>query len=314
MKDTLKPDTTFEHVSVLAEKIKEILSLSPGAVYVDGTLGLGGHAIHFSDNLEPNGTIIGFDWDINMLNEAKVRLSHHTNLETILINQSFSNIPEIISEYKENHPEKMIKGILLDLGVNNMHFKDPTRGLSFLEDSPLDMRMDQSKELTAADIINTWNADDLSDIFQKYGDERWHKRIVAGILDVRSTCTINSTLQLSEIIIRSVPGHVRKYKIHPATRVFQALRIAVNDELNELENSIIDIAQSLSSGGKLAIISYHSGEDRIVKHTFRKLTDKNAINPLLFSLYNKKPIIPEDDEIRENPKSRSAKLRVLEKL
>ncbi len=303
----------FEHIPVMLQEISEHFHLNTDDVYVDGTLGLAGHASYFANKIQPNGWIIGFDWDEKMLRKAKENLQQLSDIHTLFIHDSFSNIPETLTAFKQKHPHNPIKAILLDLGVNNMHFVDPSRGLSFMYDGPLDMRMDQRKELTAEWIINKWSEKDLYEILVKYGDERWHKRIVASIIQQRKIQPITSTLHLAEMIRDAVPAHVRRMKIHPATKTFQALRIAVNEELDELSQCIKEISQCLDPDGTLAVISYHSGEDRIIKHAFKDLTDKHTHTHISYEVLTKKPLTPTLEEIKLNPKSRSAKLRVIRK-
>ncbi len=275
------------HIPVLAKEIVDGLQLTSGMTVLDGTVGLGGHAALICDAIAPNGQLIGFDRDARNLAVAKERLGN----DVLLINDSFANV------VRHNIP--MLDAVLLDLGFSSVHVDDATRGFSFMHDGPLDMRYDTTQALTAAFIVNSWSRDDIATILRAYGEELQAKEIARTIFDARQKEHITTTGQLAALITSIIP---RRGKIHPATRTFQALRIAVNDELGELERGLIAITERLKPGGRFAIITFHSLEDRIVKQFFK---DDPHFTPL-----TKKPIVASDEEIRTNPRSRSAKLRI----
>ncbi len=276
----------FKHVSVMPD---EVMSFVPphARLIVDGTAGEAGHCVLFARSF-PNARIVAFDRDPEMLERARARLEREGISGVELIGESFRSIPLHLSG---------ADFILLDLGVSMHHFRGAGRGFSYTDDT-LDMRLDPRLEETAEDLINHRSEQDLKLIFQNYGEERFSGRIAHAIVRKRP---IRSAQDLAALIAASVP----RTKGHPATRVFQALRIAVNGELDEIENSLAGLADSLAPGGRLAIISFHSLEDRIVKHGLRKLEGLKVLT--------KKPLEPSDEEIRVNPASRSARLRVAEK-
>jgi 16S rRNA (cytosine1402-N4)-methyltransferase len=297
------------HVSVMVDEIKNIFPLTPGGVYIDGTLGLGGHALAFSDDLKPGGLIVGFDWDKKMLEVAKNNLSSLKDVQVICVNSKFATIPEKIEELLAGDERRgNVQGILLDLGLNNAQIESIERGFSFKEDAPLDMRMDQASDrLSAAQFLNRSSAKEIEDVLFHYGDERWARKIAHVIVERRKASPLVTTADLVDCVLAAIPAAKRDKRIHPATRTFQAVRIAVNNELEELSNALEKLAQLLCTNGVLAVLSYHSGEDRIVKHLFRDLSDSN------FEVIFKKPLIPTESERANNPKSRSAKLRAIRK-
>ena len=301
----------FKHQPVLLNEVLEYLRPKAGGIYVDGTLGGGGHseAILRQTTDDKRPTIIGIDRDLEAIFAAKKNLAEFKD-RVIFIHDNFSNLPAIL---KSLDIEK-VDGILLDLGISSYQLENPNRGFSFQNDAPLDMRMDQSDDLTAADIINFYDEKKLADLFYKYGEERFSRRIARRIVErrgqnLRGLSPITSG-ELVEIIKKSSPPKYRYWqKIHFATRVFQALRIEVNNELNILEDFIPGAAELLKGDGVLTIISFHSLEDRIVKHSFRDLAEKNSEK---YKVLTKKPLLPTEGEIAKNPRARSAKMRALE--
>ncbi|OBQ44802.1 MAG: ribosomal RNA small subunit methyltransferase H [Aphanizomenon flos-aquae WA102] len=281
----------FSHIPVLSQEVITGLNIQAGGNYLDLTIGGGGHSRLILETAE-DVKITAVDQDLDALNAAKENLSEFGN-RVNFIHSNFANY---------QFPENTYDGILADLGVSSYHLDNPERGFSFRNTASLDMRMNQQQSLTAGDIINEWEEKELADIFFKYGEERLSRKIARRIVENRP---FNTTTELANAIAYSVPPKYRYGRIHPATRVFQALRIAVNDELKVLETLIEKAPNALIAGGKIAIISFHSLEDRIVKHGLRNLS--------LLRILTKKPIIATEEEIKENPRSRSAKLRIAER-
>ncbi len=292
------------HIPVLLEAVIRESHVTPGAVYVDGTLGAGGHAKELFLSTNKNLTIFGFDKDLEAQKIARDVLLN-CGATPVIIHASFADLKSELTKRKVTS----VDCILLDLGISSMHIDADTRGFTFQKDQPLHMNMNQEGELTAHDIVNTWEEDSLADIIFGFGEERYARRIAAAIVSARESKQINSTFELVEIIKSAVPFSYQRGKIHPATRTFQALRIAVNSELTELEYTIPDAISLLKAGGRLLIISFHSLEDRIVKNHF-KLSAEHGLGLVV----TKKPIIASQDEIRLNPRSRSAKLRVFQRV
>lgn len=280
----------MEHIPVLAKEVIDGLALQPGMTVLDGTLGLGGHAGLILEATEPDGTLYGFDRDARNLTLAKERLTRFGTRITF-VNDSFGMVDE--------HDVPVLDGALLDLGFSSLHVDDPARGFSFMHDGPLDMRYDTRQEVTAEMIVNGWSRDDLAAIFREYGEESYAARIAKAITEARKKQRITTTGQLADLI-SSLAG--RRGKTHPATKVFQALRIAVNDELGELERGLRKIADKLKPGARFAVITFHSLEDRVVKNFFADQGDLEKMT--------KKPIVPSTEETRRNPRARSAKLRL----
>jgi len=274
------------------------LKLKESGVYVDATVGLGGHAEFILQNV-PGCTLIGIDRDDKALEIAKERLKGY---DVRLKRDNFSNMEAVT---KELGYEK-VDGVLLDLGVSSLQLKAEGRGFSFLKDEELDMRMDRRQSLTAAEIVNKYSEADLANVLWRYGEERFSRRISRAIVNARGKAPVRTCRELSQII-ESVSG--RRGRIHPATKTFQALRIEVNKELGELAEAINAGTNIISSGGRICVLSYHSLEDRIVKRSFKELAGKGVI-----TIITKKPLIPGNEERLSNPSSRSAKLRVAEKL
>lgn len=294
----------WNHVSVLKEEALEYLAIDPSGRYIDATLGLGGHTAAIAEKLE-SGEVIGIDADEEALSQAKNRLEPLGD-NVKFVHSNFAQLKEVVEDLEV----ESVSGILADLGVSSMELDNADRGFSFQQEGELDMRFDrETQTLTARDIVNTYREQDLVDIFREYGDEKFPGRIARVICEQRKKQEIHTTTQLAELIRSVVPGRFRDGKIHPATRVFQALRIEVNDELNVLRRFLRDAAEVLDPGGRLVVISFHSGEDRIVKNIFREMASENQVE-----IITKKPIIPTEQEIAENPRSRSAKMRVIQKL
>lgn len=289
-----------KHIPVLAKEVIEGLDPKPGQHFVDGTVGLGGHAALILERTSPDGKLLAFDKDAANLATAKENLKRFGDRVTF-INDSYANL----AEYVHPHGFDQVHGILLDLGFSSVHIEDASRGFSFQQSGPLDMRYDKRQELTAEVIINSWRAEDLADIFHTYGEERHAHKIAKRIVDERRRERIQTTERLAQIIKDVVPHSGKPMHIHPATRVFQALRIAVNDELMELERTLPTALHALAAGGRLAVISFHSLEDRIVKQYFKSQTG--------LKILTKRPITASEEEININPRSRSAKLRIVEK-
>ncbi|MGI5842052.1 MAG: 16S rRNA (cytosine(1402)-N(4))-methyltransferase RsmH [Christensenellales bacterium] len=304
----------FKHISVLLNEMLSGLNISPDGLYLDCTLGGAGHSQEILKRLSPKGHLYGVDKDQDALNFSQEKL------------KNFKNVTYIKSDYNELDDklprEVFFDGILLDLGVSSYQIDTAERGFSFLKDGPLDMRMDKESELTAYDVVNTYSQKDLEKILFLYGEEDFAKQIVRAILKARQEKPIQTTKELNDIIENSVPF---KYRLKGAAKkTFQAIRIEVNQELEHLTNTINFLATKLKKGGRMAIITFHSLEDRIVKQAFAFL-EKDCICPpktpvcicgkkQIVKLVNKKPILPSEEELAENNRSRSAKLRICEKV
>jgi 16S rRNA (cytosine1402-N4)-methyltransferase len=289
------------HTSVLLQETLANLSVREGEKYIDATLGGGGHTEAI---LDLGGIILGIDQDDDALTYVKEKFQEPILKSKVTVAKgNFSWIGEIAHEHGFDH----VAGILFDLGVSGHQLDEGSRGFSFMSDAPLDMRMDQTLHVKARDLVNGLTAHELSQIFEKYGEERFSKRIANEIVKRRSTIPIETTTELASVVKRSYPRFL-KDKIHPATRVFQALRIAVNDEMRSIETALPEAVSLLQSGGRLAVISFHSLEDRIVKQSFVEFERKG-----LGRIVTKKPITATEEEIVRNTRSRSAKLRVFEK-
>lgn len=296
------------HVPVLLDECIEALAIDANGIYLDGTLGGAGHAERIVQALSKNGTFIGCDVDSDAIHRAQERLKM-VPCHVSLVHDNFRNIEAILE--KLEIPQ--LSGILLDLGWSSFQIADAGRGLSFQSDGPLDMNLSKGmggERLTAYEIVNSWEESTLADIFYAYGDETKARVIAKHIVAVRRSHPITTTHMLAQVVIDAIftkrtPTH---FKIHPATKVFQALRIAVNDELETIKESIHAGIKCLATGGRFAIITFHSGEDRIVKHLFKSYADTQEI-----TLINKKPIVPTLAELKANPRSRSAKLRIIQK-
>lgn len=291
------------HTSVLLQETIDNLNIKAGKKYIDGTIGGGGHSIEI---LKKGGTVLGIDVDQEALDFIEKELSirnYDFRDRLVLVKGNFKDINKIA---KENGFEN-VAGIVLDLGISSNHVDRAERGFSFQKEGPLDMRMDKSLGVTAGDLVNGLTKNELYELLFRFGEERFAKVIVSQIINARKIKKIETTTELADIIKKAVP--YKKDGIHPATKVFQALRIAVNDELNILSETLPNALKLLERNGRLAIISFHSLEDRIVKHTFLQFDHDRLGN-----IITKKPIVPTNDEIDINSRSRSSKLRVFEKI
>lgn len=299
------------------------LNLKEGGIVVDATLGGGGHAQEILERIGKNGTLIAIDQDRRAIENFKKFLESAPSWQSKVVNlvkDNFSNLKKILGD----RGIKAVDAVLADLGYSSIQMEDESYGMSFLKDAQLDMRLDKDKELTARRIVNEYSQKDLERIFREYGEEKFAKSIARKIVDFRKIKPIERTLELVEIIKEAVPGSYARGKIHPATRTFQALRIEVNNELENLTKFIPEAIDALVRSGRLAVISFHSLEDRIVKNIFRE-NARGCICPPSFpqcrcgrkpkiKIITKKPMIPSEEEIRANPRSRSAKLRICEKM
>jgi 16S rRNA (cytosine1402-N4)-methyltransferase len=294
------------HKTVLLHESIDGLDIKQGDIYLDGTLGSAGHAEYALQKTSGQITVIGIDRDSDALARSKVRLGDSKNI--ILKEGSYGDISQILDELKI----EKVNRIMLDLGLSSDQFETSGRGFTFKNDEPLLMTFKHNpdkNDLTAKKIVNTWQEQSIADIIYGYGEEKYSRRIARAIVNYREKKLIESTYELVEIISQAVPVFYRRGRIHPATRTFQALRITVNDELNILKKGLSDGFERLSVNGRISVISFHSLEDRIVKNFNKEKSDQG-----LAVIHTKKPIIPSNNEIFENPRSRSAKLRILEKI
>ncbi|MCX7715612.1 MAG: 16S rRNA (cytosine(1402)-N(4))-methyltransferase RsmH [Clostridia bacterium] len=308
----------FKHISVLFDETLDGLSIKPCGIYVDGTLGGGGHTGGILRH-ESSVSVIGIDQDEEAISAAKEKLQEFSD-RVRFINSNFKEIKRILSDLNI----KKIDGAVLDLGVSSYQLDNADRGFSYMHDAPLDMRMDKRREKNAYSVINEYSKDELSRIFYEYGEEKWSKRVAEFICDRRSIAPIETTNELVEIIKAAIPQKARLDGGHPAKRIFQAVRIEVNGELALLEQAIRDFSDVLKSGGRLAVITFHSLEDRIVKNVFQDLAS-GCRCPKDFpvcvcggeptvKIITKKPIVPTKEEMENNTRSKSAKLRIIEKI
>lgn len=307
----------FNHIPVLLEEVIEGLNIDPNGIYLDGTLGGGGHSKEIIKQLE-NGKLIGVDQDKRALKAARENLKEFEE-KLILVHSNYENIDHILDSLNIDK----IDGVLLDIGVSSYQLDEASRGFSFHNDAPLDMRMDQTQKFSAWNVVNEYSERKLAQILWDYGEEKWADRIAKFIVDERNKKNIDSTLELVEVIKKAIPAAARRDS-HPGRKTFQAIRIEVNRELDVLTNTIPKIINRLHTGGRLAIITFHSLEDRIVKNSFRDLFN-DCICPSEIpicvcdkkreiEIITRKPIGPTSKELDINPRSRSAKLRVAEKL
>lgn len=304
-----------EHIPVMPKEVLDLLRCKPGGTYVDATIGLGGHAETILEKIQPGGQLIGIDRDKESLEKVQVRLKPFAQ-SLRLLHDNYKNLPLIL-----NNLAGPVDGILIDLGVSSYQLLTPERGFSFQSDVMLDMRMDRTQQRTAADLVNTLSESELADIIYRYGEERLSRRIAAAIVQERRKTPITRCVQLAEIISRVLKfrGH---QPIHPATRTFQALRIAVNEELEGLDEFLVEAFGFLKSGGRMVVIAFHSLEDRIVKRAFRKLAGQCVCEAppelcicprqQLANLLTPRPMVPGPEELAVNPRARSARLRSVE--
>lgn len=302
----------FKHYTVMKNEAVDALECKNGLIYVDCTLGGGGHSELILKRIQPEGRLISFDVDDDAIAAASERLKDYNNLT--IVKNSYTNIKKVLHELGI---EKITGGVLFDLGASYHQFNKAERGFSFSKAAPLDMRFNQDADFSAYDVVNTYCEEDLIRIFSEYGEERFSKRIAKAIIEQRRLKKLETTIELADLIKKCTP-HV-KSSIHPATRVFQAIRIEVNHELTNVKNTLNDVLDLLDVGAIISVISFHSLEDRIVKHLFKYHSqrchcDKNqmicACPPPKLELVNKKPITATQQEVKENPPSRSAKLRI----
>lgn len=308
----------FTHYPVMLHECIEGLNIRPDGVYVDGTLGRAGHSMEIAKRLT-TGRLYCIDRDMAAIEAARDRLSPWMD-RVSLIHGNFTDLDQLLEEY--NAPPA--DGMLFDFGVSSPQLDDPARGFSYMQDAPLDMRMDQSQPLTARTVVNEWSQEELKRILYQYGEERYAPAIAAAIVRAREESPIETTLQLVEVIRSAMPAPALREKQHPAKRSFQAIRIAVNDELTAAQRVIDQAVPRLAKGGRLCVITFHSLEDRIVKNGFGTFA-KGCTCPPDFPVcvcgkkptlksVSKKPVLPSQKELEENPRSRSAKLRIAEKL
>jgi 16S rRNA (cytosine1402-N4)-methyltransferase len=307
------------HKPVLLEEVIASLQCRAGALYVDGTLGGGGHAFDILRNSAPDGRLIGIDADGDAIEEARRRLAPFNN-RAILVKGNFADMETLLS----NLNIEKVDGILLDLGVSSHQLDTAERGFSFTQDAPLDMRMDPSRGQNASDLVHTLSEKELEKVIRDFGEERWARRIARAITRRRNAASIRTTVDLAQVVSGAVPRSADTARIHPATRTFQALRIAVNDELVHLQRAIAGGIKRLKPGGRFSIISFHSLEDRIVKEAFRA-AEKGCTCPSdlpicicggkpMMKAITRKPMVAGGAEILDNPRARSAKLRTAERI
>lgn len=285
------------HVPVLAEEVLAYLAPRPGDAIVDATVGLGGHSMQLLPRIAPGGQLIGLDQDPEALRLAEARLGAHPSVT--LRQANFRHLPTVLNELGI----PAVDGVLVDLGVSSMQLETPARGFSFQHEAPLDMRMDPAARLTARDLVNRLPERALADCFWRLGEERRSRRIARAIAQARRQAPIATTAQLASLIARAAPVHGAA-RLHPATRVFQALRMAVNQELEALQDLLRDAPALLAPGGRLVVIAFHSLEDRLVKQAFRAAAQDGPLR-----LLTRKPVRPSDAEVAANPRARSARLR-----
>lgn len=291
------------HLPVMAREVEEFLNPQAGGCFLDGTLGLAGHSALIAQKIGSSGRLIALDKDQKALALARKKLSTFTG-KVDLVHSDFRDFDVVLKKLGVD----AVDGMLFDLGISSFQLDAPERGFSFRSEGPLDMRMNQDALTSAADIINTLQEEELANVIFTFGEERFSRRIAKAIVQYRARKKIETTKELEEIIFTSVPVSYRRQKIHPATRTFQAIRIAVNRELESLQLVMDKCADYLKEGGRIGVISFHSLEDRIVKEKFKSFA-KSGIMTLIV----KKPLRPSDDEIKSNPRARSARFRVAER-
>ena len=314
----VQEDLSYGHRPVLLEECLEALAIRPDGIYVDGTLGRAGHSLEIARRLT-TGRLIGIDRDETAIAAARERLRDYMDHVT-LVHSNFDRIGAILEKLNISGAD----GMLFDLGVSSPQLDDAQRGFSYMHNAPLDMRMDRTAALDAHQVVNRWPYEELRRILYEYGEERYAPAIAKGICRARETAPIETTLQLVDVIKSAMPPQALREKQHPAKRSFQAIRIAVNGELDALPPMLNAAAEHLNAGGRLAVISFHSLEDRIIKKTMQELATGCTCPPNFpvcvcgktpkMKLISRKPITPGDRELTENPRARSAKLRVAEKL
>lgn len=287
------------HKPVMCVEAIDCLRLKPGLTVVDATIGTAGHASKILEAIAPSGRLIGIDRDADSLAIAEENLKRYKNNVT-LVHSDFRNIDKVLDSLNIGQ----VDGILFDLGVSSYQLDTKERGFSFRYDAPLDMRMDKTSYIAAYDLVNNLTEKEISDILWSFGQERWHKPIAKHLVRERLGVPVSTTAQLRDIVLKAIPRKFGRSRIHPATRTFQALRIAVNRELEALEEALSKVPRFLKKGGVISVISFHSLEDRIVKHNFKDLGQEG-----IYQVITKKPITPEEGEVADNPRARSGKLR-----
>jgi 16S rRNA (cytosine1402-N4)-methyltransferase len=309
----------YLHAPVLTEEVIAYLKCSEGGIFVDATVGEGGHTLEILRASRQN-TVIGIDWDREMLERARERVAEYADRVT-LMHDDFAHLPQILHAAGI----EKVDGLLFDLGVSSFHFEEPRRGFSLYHDGPLDMRMDTTGRLTAYDIVNHFPLDEIEKILRRFGEERWAKKIATVIGIERQRKKIRTTGELAKIVARAIPNKYHTRRTHPATKSFLALRIAVNKELERIEESLATAPLLLKRGGRIGVISFHSLEDRIVKQGLKKMERTCMCPPGLpqcvcggkekvLQVITKRPVTPRSEELRDNPRARSAKLRVAERV
>jgi 16S rRNA (cytosine1402-N4)-methyltransferase len=308
----------FEHTTVLLHEAVDGLNIHPDGIYVDCTLGGAGHSALILSKLSEKGRLFAFDQDDTAIAHAKEKLAEYQN-KIIIIKSNFSNLKEELLEHGIHH----VDGVLYDLGVSSPQLDNPERGFSYHHDAPLDMRMDKQSSISAYDVVNSWRYEDLVRIFFQYGEEKFSKQIARKIEAARAIKPIETTFELVDLIKDAIPAPARRKGGHPAKRIFQAIRIAVNDELGVFERSLKDAMDILNPSGRISVITFHSLEDRICKVAFKKASELPSLPPGLpmipkefepeMKLITRKPIVPSEEELLLNNRARSAKLRVAEK-
>lgn len=309
----------FSHVSVLLEETIDSLNIKPDGIYVDGTLGGGGHSLEICKRLGDGGRLIGIDQDMDAIRAATERLKNYSDKVTI-VHSNYQNIDSVLRDLSIGG----VDGIVLDLGVSSYQLDNADRGFTYREDTPLDMRMDQSQPMTAKDIVNEYSEQELFRVIRDYGEDSFAKNIAKHIVKARQDKPIETTGELNDIIRAAIPARVRQGGGHPSKKTFQAIRIELNRELDVLEQSLDKMIGLLNPGGRLSIITFHSLEDRIVKNIFRKNMNP-CICPPEFpvctcgrvptgKVITRKPIVPDAEEISNNKRAKSSKLRVFEKI
>ena len=306
----------FNHIPVLLNECLEGLNINPNGIYVDGTLGGAGHSSEIVKRISKDGLLIGIDRDEEAISVAKERLREFSNVK--FVHDNHDNIKEILSQLEI----PAVDGILLDLGVSSYQLDERNRGFSYMQESELDMRMDKSSKLTAKEVVNSYTEENLANIIYEYGEEKFSRRIAKNICEYRKNKQIETTFELVSIIEKSVPRN--KKEGHPAKRTFQAIRIEVNDEIKPLYNTVLDSIDVLNPGGRLCIITFHSLEDRAVKNAFVQAEGRCTCPPglpycvcgykSLGKIITRKPILPTEQEMQINTRSKSAKLRIFEKI
>jgi len=294
------------HVPVMLQEVLDFLKLAPGQVIVDATLGTGGHSLEILKRITPGGRLVGIDRDENSLAICRQRLAAFKD-NTEFVHANFADLDQVLGKLGI----KEVDGIVFDLGISSYQLQDAQRGFSFQEEGPLDMRLDKSSYISAYDLVNNLNENEISQLLWNFGQERWHNRIAHLLVQERRNEPISTTKQLANLVMRAIPHRYRRsyYRIHPATRTFQAVRIAVNRELEILESTVKKAVDLLRKQARICVISFHSLEDRAIKHTFRALKAEGLIE-----IVTSKPLTPNPGEIEANPSSRSSKFRVAERI